>query len=116
MIILPGLSLKARARLIQQSAIKTALCFVNGAINARELVFGDHIARHALFDLRQALVVGLAKGLEGAVKIAEGGVGVGGLGFDGLHGTLMVELSPPEDWSAPDGATQTRRVRSEYDH
>jgi hypothetical protein len=27
----------------------------------------------------------------------------------------MVELSPPEDWSAPDGATQTRRLNSEWE-
>ena len=67
---------EARAFRLQRQLVQLRLGLVERAVDAVHLVAGHHVGGHALLDLREALVIGLAEGLEGLHHVAEGDLGL----------------------------------------
>ena len=67
-----GQAAELRARALQGELIDRRLVLVEGAVDALELLGGDHVLRDALLDLGEPLVVGRLERLEGAHEFVEG--------------------------------------------
>jgi hypothetical protein len=105
--IIIGARAERGAAEVERHAIEPALLFVERAVDPRELVLGQGIDAEPFLDLREAVVVRIAEGREGALHLVHCRFCFGqkGFRFHGIHGVTRFRWL---DGKRPPGAKPAR--------